>query len=55
MEGLKRSIKVLSPEKFNGYKTEVKYCIERERLAQRNMVTDEKHLAVYGGLREILG
>ena len=47
---------VLSLEKFGGYKTKVKERIEeRERLAQRNDVKEEKHLEMYGGLREDLG
>ena len=46
---------VLSIEKFGGYKTELKERIEeRERLALRNKVNEEKHLDIYGGLREIL-
>ena len=44
---------VLSTEKFGGYKTEVKEVIEeRERLALRTKVKEEKHLQIYGGLRE---
>ena len=47
---------VLSIEKFGGYKTEVKQRIEeRERLALRNNVKGEKHLEIYGGLREDIG
>ena len=39
-----------------GYKTEMKERIEmRERLALRNKVKDEEHLAIYGGSREELG
>ena len=47
---------VLSLEKFGGYKTEVKERIEeRERLALRNKVNEEKHLEIHGGLREDIG
>ena len=46
---------VLSIEKLDGYKTEVNERIgERERLALRNKVK-EKHLDIYGGLREDIG
>ena len=38
-------------EKFGGYKTNVKgRREERERLALRNKVKEEKHLEIYGGL-----
>ena len=41
---------VLSIEKFGGYKTEVEEIIEeKERLALRNMVEEEKRLEIYGG------
>ena len=41
---------VLSLGKFGGYKPEVKEIIEeRERLALRNKVKEEKHLELYGG------
>ena len=44
---------VLSIEKFGGYKTEVKETIEeRERLALRNKVKEEKHL---GDIRRVDG
>ena len=47
---------VLSMEKFGGYKTEGNEIIEeRERLALRNKVKEEKHLEIYGGLREGIG
>ena len=47
---------VLSIEKFGGYKTEVKERIEeRERQALRNKVRENKHLEMYGGLREDIG
>ena len=47
---------VLSMEKFSGYKTEVKEILEeRERLALRNKMKEEKHLEIYGGLREDIG
>ena len=44
---------MLSIEKFGGYKTEVKQrklVEERERLALRNMVKEEKHLEINGGV-----
>ena len=44
---------VLSVEKFGGCKTGVKERIEeRQRLALRNKVKEEKNLEIYGGLRE---
>ena len=44
---------VLSIEKFGRYITEVKEILEdRERLALRSKVKEEKHLEIYGGLRE---
>ena len=44
---------VLPIEKFGGYKTKEKEIIEeRERLALRNRVKEEKRLVVYAGLRE---
>ena len=47
---------ILSIEKFEGYKTEVKENIEiRERLALRNKVKEEEHLEIYGCLREEIG
>ena len=51
---------VLSIERFGGYKTEVEEIIEeiieeREGLALRNRVKEEKHLEIYGGLREDIG
>ena len=47
---------VLSIENFGGYKTEVKERREeRERLALRNKVKEEKHLEICGGLREAIG
>ena len=44
-------------EVFGGYKTELEEVIEeRERLALRNKVKKERHLAeIYGGLRENTG
>ena len=43
-------------EKNGGYKTEVKARTEeRGRLALRNQVKEEKHLEVFGGLREDVG
>ena len=43
-------------EKFGGYKTEVKEIIEeREELALTHKVKKEKHLEIYGGLREDIG
>ena len=46
----------LRTEKFGGYKTEVKGRIEeRERQALRNKVKGEKHLEIYGELREDIG
>ena len=43
-------------EKFVLYKTEAKERIEeREKLALRNKVTEEKHFEIYGGLREDIG
>ena len=48
--------KILSIEKFAGYKTEVKEKIEmRGRLALRSKVKEEEDLEVYGGLREEIG
>ena len=57
MEGFRgRPRRALSIEKFGGYKTEVKGRIEeRERLALRNKAEAEKHLEIYGGLREDIG
>ena len=47
---------MLSIQKFGGYKTGVKERIEeRERLALRNDVKEEKHLEIYIGLREDIG
>ena len=47
---------LLSIEKFDGYKTEIKKITEeRERLALRNKVNEENHLKIYGGLREDIG
>ena len=47
---------VLSIEKFGGYKTELKERIEeKERLALRNKVKEEKLLEIYGGSREDIG
>ena len=47
---------VLSTEKFGGCKTEVqKRMEERERQTLRNRVKEEKHLEIYGGLREDAG
>ena len=44
---------VMSAGKFLKYKAEVEEMIERrERLAPRNKVESEKHLEMYGGLRE---
>ena len=49
-------VEVLSTEKFGGYKTEVKERIEeRGRLALRNKVKAQKHVEIYGGLREKIG
>ena len=46
----------MSIEKFGGYRTEVKEIIEeREKLALRTKVEEEKHLEIYGGLREDIG
>ena len=46
---------VLSLENFGGYKTEVKEIAEeRGRLVLRNKAKEEKHLKIYGGLREDL-
>ena len=48
--------KILSREKFAGYKTEVKEKIEiREWLALRKKVKGKEHLKIYGGLREEIG
>ena len=48
--------KIVSIEKLGGYKTEVKERIEeRKRLVLRNKVKEEKHLKIYGGLREDIG
>ena len=57
MEGAKGGPRILSIEKFGGYKTEeVKEIIEgRERQALRSKVEEEKHLEIYGGLREDIG
>ena len=45
---------VLSMYNFDGYKAEVKEIIqERERLALRNKVKEEKHLEIYGGLMAV--
>ena len=42
--------------KFGGYKTEVKLIIkERERLALRSKVNEEKHLEIYGELKKDIG
>ena len=47
---------ILSIEKFGGYTTEVKERVEeRERLVVRNKAKKEKHLEIYGGLREDIG
>ena len=47
---------VLSIDKFSGYKTEVKEIIEeRERPVLRSKVKEQKHLDIYGGLREDVG
>ena len=47
---------VRSNEKFGGYKTEVKARIdERERLALRNKVKEEKKFKIHGELREDIG
>ena len=47
---------ILCIEKFDGCKTEAKEIIEeRERLGLRHNVKKEKHLEVYGGLREDIG
>ena len=44
---------LLSMERFGGYKTQAKARVEeKERLALRNRVKEEKHLDIYGGLRE---
>ena len=46
----------LSLPKFGEYKTEVKEVIEeRERLALRNNVIEEKHLEIYRGVKENVG
>ena len=46
----------MSIEKFGGYKTKVKERVQqRERLALRNKVKEEKHLEIYGGLRKDIG
>ena len=57
MEGVRgRPGEELFVEKFGGYKTEVKQRIEeRERLALRNKVKEEKHLEIYRGLRADIG
>ena len=47
---------VLSRDKSGGYKTEANGRIEeRERLALRNKVKEEKRLEIYGGLRKDIG
>ena len=47
---------LLSRESFGGCNTEVKEIIEkRERQALRNKVKEEKHLEIYGELREDVG
>ena len=47
---------LLSIEKFSGYETEVKEIIqEREGLALRNRVKEERLVEIYGGLREDIG
>ena len=47
---------VLFIEDFGGSKTELKERIEeRERLALRNKVKEEKHLVMFGELREDIG
>ena len=47
---------VMSAGKFGKYKAEVEETIERrERLALRNKVESEKHLEIYGRLREGIG
>ena len=47
---------ILSTEKFGGYRTQVNEIIEeRETLALRINVKEEKHLEVYGELREDIG
>ena len=52
MEGYKSEPK----RDTGGYKTEVKERIERrESLALRNMVKEEEHSEIYGGLREEIG
>ena len=43
----------VSTEKFGGYKSKI--LEERERLELRNKVEEEKHLEIYGGLREDIG
>ena len=41
---------ILSTEKFGGYKTELKYRVEkREKLARRTKVKEEGRLEIYGG------
>ena len=45
-----------SKDEFGGYKAEVQEIIEeRERLALSNKVNEEKHLEIYGELREDIG
>ena len=52
-KNLEADQEVQSIEKFGGYKTKVKERIEeRERLALRNKVKEEKHLQIYRRLRE---
>ena len=47
---------ILSMETSGGYKTEVQETIEeRERQALRNKLKEEKHVKIYGGLREDMG
>ena len=55
-KGLGDQKEVLSIEEFGGYKTEGKKKTERrERLALGNKGMEEKHLEIYGGLREDIG
>ena len=43
-------------EKFGGYKTEIKEILkEREKHGPRNKAKEEKHLEIYGRLRENIG
>ena len=55
-KGLGDHEEVLSIEKFGGYKTQVNYWMEeRERLALRSNMTEEKHFEMHGRLREDMG